>query len=480
MEEIEDQKILTDVTIKNFRYLILFGFIVTFFISLFIFINYVYDYTLSVSFLSFYILVLLSLFNLKWVWLLIIFLTPFSIEIFIPQFSFATQFPTEPLIATVILVWILRTLLNKNITFAASSFNIPIIIFFSICIISLIKSDYLLYSIKGLITLLFYILIGYFFALNNVKNKKDVERVILLLIFLSLIFSIFGIYNHFFSKDLFLQNITKGVPRPFFPEHGSYAAFITFGFAFALNLGLNPKNNLLTWIFRICAAIIFTGIILSFTRAAWLGALFLIVFSFWFTLLKKFSVKNIFILLMIILIFCLIIYLLVLNTDILVHFFSIYDISNLSNLERFNRWAAAIKMFKDSPVLGVGYDTYTSNYYYYRNVNYSTLLSSAFMGVHSEFLKVLSETGLLGFISFILLLSVFFREGFKVYNRINDLFLKLIILGIIGGFSSYLIHGIFNNFTKFDKVAIPFWLSFGLIGAIGRLIKENKVDDNQR
>jgi len=151
-----------------------------------------------------------------------------------------------------------------------------------------------------------------------------------------------------------------------------------------------------------------------------------------------------------------------------VHFFTIYDISNLSNLERFNRWAAAIKMFKDSPVLGMGYDTYTSNYYYYRNVNYSTLLSSAFMGVHSEFLKVLSETGLLGFISFILLLSIFFREGFKVYNKVNDLFLKLIVLGIIGGFSSYLIHGIFNNFTKIDKVAIPFWLSFGLIGAIGR------------
>jgi len=442
MEEIEDQKISTDVNVVSFQYLILFGFIVTFFISLFIFINYVYDYTLSVSFFSFCILVLLSLFNLKWVWLLIIFLTPFSIEIFIPQFSFATQFPTEPLIATVILIWILRTLLNKNITFTPSSFNIPIVIFFSICLVSLIKSDYLLYSIKGLITLLFYILIGYFFALNNVKNKKDIEKVILL--------------------------VTKGVPKPFFPEHGSYAAFITFGFAFALNLGLNPRNNLLTWIFRICAVIIFTGIILSFTRAAWLGTLFLIVFSFWFTLLKKFSVKNIFILLMIILIFCLIIYILVLNTDILVHFFTIYDISNLSNLERFNRWAAAIKMFKDSPVLGVGYDTYTSNYYYYRNVNYSTLLSSAFMGVHSEFLKVLSETGLLGFISFILLLSIFFREGFKVYNKVNDLFLKLIVLGIIGGFSSYLIHGIFNNFTKIDKVAIPFWLSFGLIGAVGR------------
>ena len=51
----------------------------------------------------------------------------------------------------------------------------------------------------------------------------------------------------------------------------------------------------------------------------------------------------------------------------------------------------------------------------------------------------------------------------------NDMFLKLTVIGVIGGFSSYLIHGIFNNFTKFDKVAIPFWLSFGLIGAIGRL-----------
>ncbi|NVM04103.1 MAG: O-antigen ligase family protein [Candidatus Helarchaeota archaeon] len=411
---------------------------------------------------------------------MVIFLIPFSIEIFIPQFFFATQFPTEPLILGVILVWILRTLLNRDITFAQSSFNKPIIVFFSICILSLIKSEYLLYSIKGSITLLLYILIGYFFTLNNIKNKEDIKKVTLLLIFLSLIFSGIGIYNHFFTKGLLFQSITKGVPRPFFSEHGSYAAFITFGFALSLNLGLNAKNNLPTWIFRIVSLIIFAGIILSFTRAAWLGTLFLIVFSFWFTLLKKFSVKNIFILFLIILIFCLIIYLLVLNTDVLTHFFSIYDIRNLSNLERLNRWTAAVRMFEQNPVLGVGYDTYINNYYYYRNVNYLTPLSSSFMGVHSEFLKVLSETGIVGLVSFILLLFIFFREGFKVYNKMNDLFLKLTILGIIGGFSSYLIQGIFNNFTKIDKVAVPFWLSFGLIAAIGRLIQENKINGKEQ
>ncbi|MFC1562507.1 O-antigen ligase family protein [candidate division KSB1 bacterium] len=479
MEKTKDQKILSDVNIIKCQYLIFYGFIITFGISFFIFVNYNYDYVLSLSFLSFYIFVLLALFNLKWIWFLIIFLTPFSLEILIPQFSFAAQFPTEPLIAFVILLWILRILLNNNITFAPSSLNIPIIIFFSICVLSLAKSDYLLYSVKGLITLSLYILFGYFFALNNIRNKEDTRKVVLLLIFLSLIFSVFGIFNHFFTKNIFHQGMTNGVPRPFFSEHGSYAAFITFGFALSLNLGLNAKNNLYTWIFRISSLIIFMGIILSFTRAAWLGTLFLIIFSLWFTLLKKVNLKNILILLLAIFILCLIIYILLLNTNILTHFLTIYDIRNLSNIERFNRWAAAIKMFEKNPILGIGYDTYINNYFFNRNLHYLTFLSTAFMGVHSEFLKILSETGLLGFLSFILLLFVFYRNGFKIYNKINDMFLKLAVLGIIGGFSSYLIQGLFNNFIKTDKVAVPFWLSFGLIGAVGRFIQENNFNDKK-
>ncbi len=470
-----DQNI-TSPKIENlpYNYLILSSVIILLSISFFIFYIYNYNYILSISLLLFVILVFISLVNLKYVWFLILFLTPFSLEIYFSQFSFAIQFPTEIIIPVVILIWGLKYFLKGNTTYKSFAFNTPLLIFLLFCMLSLIKSEYMLYSIKGLIILFGYIIIGYYFPLHNFASKKDIKSIVFLLIFLSVIFSLIGIYKHFFTETNFIHLGAKGVPRPFFTEHGSYAAFITFGFALSLYLGFYSRNMPNIWILRLSAVIIFTGIILSYTRAAWIGTLLLLFITFGFSILKKFSIKKLFTLFLVLLIFSLIVYIFALHTTVGKHYLTIYNIRNLSNLERFNRWMAAIKMFQQSPLIGVGFDTYINNYYHYRSLNFTTALSSAFMGVHSEYLKVLAETGLFGFIAFIYLLIRFFRIGFTLWKRIEDSFLKLTVLGIMGGLFSYLIQAIFNNFIKYDKVAIPFWLSFGLIGAIGSIIQEKK------
>ena len=457
---------------SNFTIYLLFALLI--FISFLAFFVSDYNYVLSLSLLFLSIFTLASLLNLQLGWFIILFLTPFSLEVFIPQFSFAAQFPTEPLIVAVVVIWVLKVFLNEKITYRPFPFDKPLLIFFLFCMLSLAKSAYLLYSVKGLIILFLYIVIGYYFPLHNFNSKKAIKRVVYLLIFLSALFSLIGIFNHFFLEISSFESYTKGVPRPFFPEHGSYAAFITFGFALSLYLGSGAKKIPYPWLLRLSALIIFTGIVLSFTRAAWVGTFLLLLFTFLSGLIRKFSFKNFIILFLVLIVFSFIIYLLALNTDIGKHYFSIYKIRNLSNLERINRWMAAVKMFKQSPLIGIGFDTYINNYYYYRDLVYATAFSSSFMGVHSEYLKVLSETGLLGFSAFIFLLATFFKTGFSLYSKTRDLFLKLTLLGVMGGFFSYLIQGLFNNFTKYDKVAIPFWLSFGLIGAIGRVIQEQK------
>jgi O-antigen ligase len=78
---------------------------------------------------------------------------------------------------------------------------------------------------------------------------------------------------------------------------------------------------------------------------------------------------------------------------------------------------------------------------------------------HSEYLSALSETGILGFLAFIVLVSTIFFTGVRLYYKIDkqDLGTRAIVIACILGLSTYFIHGFLNNYLDTDKASIPIW-----------------------
>ena len=76
---------------------------------------------------------------------------------------------------------------------------------------------------------------------------------------------------------------------------------------------------------------------------------------------------------------------------------------------------------------------------------------------HSEYIGPLSESGILGFISFALIVIFSLLTGFRVYNHIEDKRLKQLVLAYLLGFITYLMHGSLNNFLDTDKASALFW-----------------------
>jgi O-antigen ligase len=76
---------------------------------------------------------------------------------------------------------------------------------------------------------------------------------------------------------------------------------------------------------------------------------------------------------------------------------------------------------------------------------------------HSEYIGPLAESGILGSISFVLIGILSLITGFRVYQKINDKHVKHIVLGLILGLITYLIHGTLNNFLDTDKASALFW-----------------------
>jgi len=47
--------------------------------------------------------------------------------------------------------------------------------------------------------------------------------------------------------------------------------------------------------------------------------------------------------------------------------------------------------------------------------------------------------------------------GFKAYRKAPTLEVKFMALALISGISTYFVHGFLNNYSEFDKLAVPMW-----------------------
>ncbi len=77
---------------------------------------------------------------------------------------------------------------------------------------------------------------------------------------------------------------------------------------------------------------------------------------------------------------------------------------------RLDAWHAALRIFRHKPLLGVGFDTFPMNY-----PNYAVnAISYRMVHTHNTWLQVLAETGLAGFVPFMVLLWLTVQAGRRV------------------------------------------------------------------
>lgn len=149
------------------------------------------------------------------------------------------------------------------------------------------------------------------------------------------------------------------------------------------------------------------------------------------------------------------------------HFSSVVNVKNdASNLERINRWICAYRMFEDRPWLGFGPGTYQFEYNRYQTVANKTYISTNTGdrgNAHSEYMAFLSETGILGFLGFLMLVLTSVYYGMQNHYGVGDPFLKRLNLGVLLGLITYYFHGIFNSFLDQNKMAFLVYASLGVI-----------------
>ena len=239
------------------------------------------------------------------------------------------------------------------------------------------------------------------------------------------------------------------------------------------------------------SAIILLGFVLSYSRAAWLSIV--IALGVWGMIKLKIRFKPVFItFISVIALFLAFQNQLLMkleqnseqsSANLMTHISSMSNITtDASNLERINRWSCAIRMFKDKPVFGYGPGTYMFQYAPYQLSKDRTIIStnSADGGnAHSEYLGPLSESGFMGLLTYLLIISVVIYTAVHTYTRLKDHRLKSFVLAALISLITYYIHGFLNNFLDTDKISVPFWGFTAMIVAIDIYSREgNSVKKN--
>ncbi|HKI89169.1 MAG TPA: O-antigen ligase family protein [Draconibacterium sp.] len=427
-------------------------------------------------------IVLFVVFSFDNIIYIVTFFTPLSLPLhdFVPGFSFDMFLPTEPLLFGLLILFLLKVIHERGFDRRILQHPVSLAIYINLLWIFLtsLTSTMPVVSFKFLLSRTWFVVGIYFLTAKIFSEGKQLEHFVWLYT-IPLIAVIFYSTIRHLGYGLWDKQAAHFVVQPFYNDHTAYGAILAFYlpilamFSFS---GLYSRNVRL--ISLATFGILLMGFVLSYSRAAWVSMAFALGV---FGIVKlKIRFRPLFITFI-----SLVTLLLVFQTQIfmrleenskqssanfMTHISSISNITtDASNLERINRWSCAIRMFEDKPIFGFGPGTYMFQYAPYQLNKDRTIIStnSGDRGnAHSEYLGPLSESGILGLLTFLLIIGFVVYTAVQTYMRLTDRRLKSLVLAALVGLTTYYIHGLMNNFLDSDKLSVPFWGFSAMIVAI--------------
>ena len=408
----------------------------------------------------------------------ILFFTPLSLTVEFNEFA-ALTLPTEPLLFGVMLVFFFKMLFEGGFDKRITRHPVTLAIIFHLVwmFFTTLTSTMFLVSLKFFMARLWFVTCFYFIASQIFQKVENIRLWIWLFtipLSIVIIYSVIQFFNYNIDK-----NALYWVMQPFFKDHTIYGAVIAMMlpimFVFSFDKSYTPKYRFFSFGFF---TIILIGIVVSYTRAAWLSVAG--AYGIYLIYLLKINWKIVFAGFLLAL--CGAFYyqdeiMLKIgrnkqssSQDLAEHLQSVSNIkSDASNLERINRWSSAVRMFKKEPLFGFGPGTYKFKYAPFQRsteITYVSTNAGSLGNAHSEYLGPMAEQGILGTLGMLMIVILSIVTGTRVYQKSDRAEIRFLAIGILIGLFTYFLHGFLNNFLDQDKASAPFWSMIAILVAL--------------
>ncbi|MBK7090651.1 MAG: O-antigen ligase family protein [bacterium] len=248
----------------------------------------------------------------------------------------------------------------------------------------------------------------FFLLLNIVDSKERLLRIIWLLLFTHVYYALKGIYNFAFVGYVAGHQVTSGVVGgSFMADENDFALALNAMIPFAFFMFQNQTSNLKRF-FLIGTVLVFVlGVVSSQSRGGWVGLMAVVVFCILKSKRKLMSLSFVALLAISVAVFA--------PSSYWSEVQSITDTEEATANSRLNYWMAAVRMFADHPLTGVGAGNgplrmpeYVTGFR-----DPATQWGRTF---HGTLPLVLAETGFLGILCYLMMFAVAVR-GMMVVQR---------------------------------------------------------------
>jgi len=410
--------------------------------------------------------------------LITVFLTPVSVQLrFIAEDPPADLFiPTEIFLAMILLIMVFKIFVSREVDRRILTHPVTMVslLLLAWMLVTSVTGTMPLVSLKHFIMRIWFYAGFYLLSSQLFLNRQNIRKY-----FTAYIAGMVPVLIWYIIKmtrsGLFNRQAAYQSTLPFFNDHTSLGAAIAFCIPVILFFLFTEKRSPLKKTILLAFLFFFSfSLMLSYSRAAWLSMAVSVILTTALALRIRFRTMMIFSVAAAIL-------LVISWRDIMLfmqenrhnrgniteHVRSIANITtDVSNLERINRWKSALRMWKEKPLFGWGPATYQFQYAPFQISSEKTKISTIYGergNAHSEYLGAMAETGLPGALIYIALLAVTLSTAGKLMRKSSVPEIRLLMLFMIAGITTYVVHGAMNNFLDTDKISALFW---GMTAAI--------------
>lgn len=425
------------------------------------------------------LLVLFGINNFKFLYYLLLFSIPFSVEYSFTS-SLGTDLPDEPLMVGLMFVTFIY-LLQAPKSLPRAFFIHPLFVLLSLhffwTLITSFTSVAPLVSFKLFFSKLWYVTTFVVLSAIVLKTQEDVKRAFWC-IYIPLTLLIIQVIVRHALVGFSFDDINKPMP-PFFRNHVNYAAIVALFIPFIWMARGWYKPSFTKKLLTASIVLYVVAIYLSYTRTCYL-ALLLIPPFVW--LLKNKLMKPA-LLAAFVLLTSVVSFLMyenkfmdfapefeqtTMHDEFGDHLSSTFEGKDVSSMERVYRWIAIAQMWKDKPVFGFGPGNFYPNYMSYTILSFETYVSDneERSTAHNYFLLLLAEQGVPGVLFFILLTAAIFIWCEKTYHRTtHSLDKRLVMMVSVVLMISY-VNLMLSDLLESDKLGPFFFIALSILIAL--------------
>ncbi len=380
----------------------------------------------------------------------------------------------------VILLTVLKVFFVKGERLSISSMDMWIVVFYMFVVLSLFASSLFILSLKGFLKMFVYA--AYYFSLAHyfLKNKFRILPLIGIIAALVSLESIIGIVQNFSNvleisgwQDTSNLDVTEvisrcyGTLKPYNPNLLAGYLIVAMPSLIALiGYGALNKNRKLAFFSLLFLLLSITAVIYTGCRGAYLAifALIATVVAGLFAYLKHYPdglilIKKRYkaITAVFFAAFCA----LILSTpSILKRIISIFAAREDSSISfRLNVYEAAMRMFLDNPIfgIGVGNQNFREIYGLYMKTGFDAL------GSYSVLLEIAVESGVFALIAFCGFLYIAFKKCIDIFRNNYELKDKILVFSIFLVLTGSMVHGFFDTIFFRPQLQVLFWLNIAIL-----------------